>query len=122
MDDFEAEAKVYEYIVYVYLLKALHKDGEQLANLKLARFWEQVLERLIAQLTHELIVLKNQMRNHGCRIVLDEITSGNNVHVMYVYRRYEHHCYMLPYVLKARCEDKLLALLPDLLKAQSNKR
>lgn len=115
MDDFEVEAKVYEYMVYVYLLKALDRDGAKLASLKLARFWNQVLERLIARLTKDLTALRNQMRQHGCRIVLEEMTSGNIVHVMYIYRRYEHHCYMLPYVLKARCEDKLLALLPDML-------
>lgn len=110
MDGFEAEASVYDYIVNVYLLKALDKDREQLRRLKLARAWDHVVDDLLARITRETTLLKKRMAKHGCRIVLEEIAPGNNVHVMYVYRRYEHHCYMLPYVLKARCEDKLLAL------------
>jgi len=111
VDNFDAEAKVYEYIVYVYLIKALDKDREQLRSLKLSRAWDGLVDAMLTRLTKKLTILKNQMANHGCRIVLEEIAPGNNVHVMYVYRRYEHHGYMLPYVLKARCEDTLLQLL-----------
>jgi hypothetical protein len=110
MDGFDAEASVYAYIVNIYLIKALDKDREQLRRLKLARAWEHAVDGLLARLTRETSQIRKQMAKHGCRIVLEEIAPGNNVHVMYVHRRYEHHCYMLPYVLKARCEDKLLAL------------
>jgi len=110
MDGFDAEASVYAYIVNIYLIKALDKDREQLRRLKLARAWEHAVDGLLARLTRETSQIRKQMAKHGCRIVL-EIAPGNNVHVMYVHRRYEHHCYMLPYVLKARCEDKLMELM-----------
>lgn len=111
MDDFEAEAKVYDYIVHNYLIKALLKDREKLRELKLSRAWDELIEFMLTKITADLTIIKNQLSNYGCRIVLEEILPGNHVHVMYVRRRYEYHGYMLPYVLKARCEDKLLELL-----------
>lgn len=110
MKQFDPEALVHDYIVYSYVIKALDHDREKLGNLKLSRAWLELADFLLSELVKQITILKNQMSNHGCRIVLEEIVSGNNVHVMYVYRRYEHHCYMLPYVLKTRCEDILLQL------------
>ncbi len=114
MADFDAEAHVYDYIVYVYLIKALDRDRKVLRQLKLARAWEGLAEALLTRLAEEMTIHRRRMARHGLRIVLEEIVPGNNVHVMYTYRRYEYHCYMLPYVLKSRCEDKLLQLMQDM--------
>lgn len=111
MSEFEAEEKVYDYIVYSTLIRALDRDTRQFHELKLSRAWLQLADMLTDRLTKELTFLKNQMANHGCRIVLEEYTADHSVHVMFVHRRYEHHCYMLPYVLKSRCEDKLIELM-----------
>lgn len=113
MDRFDAEAKVHDYIVYSYLLKALDKDREQLCRTKLARAWTFVADDALAKIVKRLTFIKNQLSNHGCRIVLEEVAPDHQVHVMYVQRRYERHCYMLPYVLKARCEDAMISLLRD---------
>lgn len=102
---------VYEYIVTLHLLKAVELDRRHAAGMKLSRAWEPFFEALSRSVEREHIRVKRQLRRQGCKIVMEEMQPNRNVHVMYVYKGYEHHCIVMPWVLKDKCEEKLKRLL-----------
>jgi hypothetical protein len=107
----EVEALVCDYIVSSWLLKTVERDRKHLGALKLHRCWETWFERVSLAVEREHVRDKKKLRECGCRIVLEEMTENRHVHVMYTHNRYEYHCYMMPGVLKARCEERLQDVL-----------
>lgn len=107
----DIEHWVHEYIVTLYLLKIMDRDRKHTGGLKLGRFVNELFDKLSRTVEAEHIGAKKELRSQGCRIVLDEVTEHRNVHVMYVFRGYEHHCMIMPAVLRSKCEAKLKELL-----------
>lgn len=114
MNDSEVEQAVYDYIVSAYLFKAVERDRRHLDVLKLSRPWDALFEQVFLLAEQEYIRDRKRLRKLGCRIVIEEVLNDKHIHVMYVHRRYERHCYLMPLVLKARCEEKLGVLLQRL--------
>lgn len=109
----EVDAHIQEYIVSLYLLKAVERDRKQLTSMKLYRCWDEFFERISVTVERYHVRCRKILRDIGCRIVSEDVLDNKHIHVMYVYRRYEHHCYFMPMVLKARCEECLKKLWED---------
>jgi hypothetical protein len=107
----EIEHGIHEYIITLYLLKALHADRKHVCSLKLEGFMGGILGRLILEAEARHQEASRQLRQKGCRILLEEVLSNRNVHVRYVFRGFEHHCVMMPSALRSRCEQQLKELL-----------
>lgn len=105
--DPEVERFVHGYIVTLYLFKALEVDRKQVAALKLGRVWQGWFELVSAAAERDHVRMKRALRERSCKIVLEEWLEGRTLHVMYVHRGYEHHCKLMPSVLKAKCEERL---------------
>lgn len=105
------EALVADYVVSACLFKAVERDRRLAENMKLSRVWRRWFERVSLAVEKEYVRSRRNLRKAGCRIVLEELTENRHVHVMYVYRRYEFHSYFVPFVLKARCEEKLMDMI-----------
>lgn len=110
MDVNEVDAHIHEYLVSLYLLKAIERDRKHLAAMKMQRFWDAWFERISIAAERYHVSCRKMLRAIGCRIVLEEILESKHIHVMYVYRHYEYHFYVMPMVLKARCEERLKIL------------
>ncbi|NBI29027.1 hypothetical protein [Chengkuizengella marina] len=102
---------IHEYIVSLYLLKAMDFDKKVIEFMKLNRFWNTFLDRLHKVVLHDHIRIKKRIKQIGCKIMIEEVLNNKNVHVMYVFEGYEHHCEIMPAVLKSKCEEKLDALM-----------
>ncbi len=113
--DEQVERQIHDYMVTLHLFKALQWDRKKTGSLKMERVWIDFIDRLADAAEREHLSVKRSLRRAGCRIVLEELTAQRDVHIMYVYRGYEHHCTMMPAVLKGRCEDKLRQLAPSTL-------
>ncbi|KEQ27315.1 hypothetical protein [Paenibacillus tyrfis] len=105
------EPWVHQYVVTLYLLKALERDRKHAEAMKLSRIWRGLFERLLLLAEREHNHAKQRLRRSECRIVLEEVTPERHYHVMYVFQGYEFHCSMMPIVLKGKCEEKLQELL-----------
>lgn len=114
METSEIETYIQEYLVSLYLLKAVEHDRKRLAGFKLHRSWDAVFEYASLAAERRHIQIRKKLRAAGCRIVTEEMLDNRHLHVMYVYRKYEGHCYVMPMVLKARCEQLLMCLLAPL--------
>ena len=107
----DIEDLVADYVVSACLFKAVERDRRYAEHMKLARVWKQWFERVSRAAEREYVRCRRGLREAGCRIVLEELTGDRHLHVMYVYRRYEFHSYFVPFVIKARCEEKLMDLI-----------
>ncbi|WNQ13565.1 hypothetical protein MJA45_11290 [Paenibacillus aurantius] len=107
MPDFEIEQGIHDYIVTLYLQKALDWDRKQTGLFKLDRFWEELAGQLARYAEAEHARIRKRLRSTGCRILLEEMSADRNVHVMYRHKGYEHHCVIMPSVLKGKCETRL---------------
>ena len=111
----QVESCVHDYLVSLYLLKAVEVDRAAIRELKLHRAWELFFQEVSLAVERHHIQVRQKLRSSGCRIVVEEVLQNKHLHVMYVYRRYEYHCYLMPLVLKARCEELLQGLLKNML-------
>lgn len=112
----QIESYVHDYLVSLYLLKAVEVDRATLRDLKLYRAWDHFFQEVSIAAERHHVQVRQKLRASGCRIVVEEVLDNKHLHVMYVHRRYEHHCYLMPLVLKARCEELLQGLLKNALK------
>ncbi|MFD2670269.1 hypothetical protein [Marinicrinis sediminis] len=102
---------IHDYMVTRYLMKAMERDRTDVQTFKLGKVWNFWMDGLIHKVEQQHIQVKKNLRAAGCKIVLEEVMDNRMIHVMYVHRGYEHHCYMMPTVLKGKCEERLRSLL-----------
>lgn len=96
------ESYVHDYLVSLYLLKAVEVDRAAIRDLKLHRAWDGFFQEVSLAAERHHVEVRRKLRSSGCRIVVEEVLDNKHLHVMYVHRRYEYHCYLMPLVLKAR--------------------
>ncbi|PUA38811.1 hypothetical protein C8Z91_12055 [Paenibacillus elgii] len=77
---------MHQYVVTLYLLKALERDRKHAEAMKLSRIWGGLFERLLLLAEREHNHVKQRLRRSGCRIVLEEVTPERHYHVMYVFQ------------------------------------
>ncbi len=115
MEAVQVESYIYDYLVSLYLLKAVEQDRRHIGELKLFRSWDSLLKKISLVVEQHHVLERKKLRATGCRIVLEEVLENKHLHVMYVYQKYEHHCFLMPMVLKARCEELLNTLISPIL-------
>jgi hypothetical protein len=114
VETIQVESYIYDYLISLYLLKAVEQDRRHIGELKLSRSWDGLFRKVSLAVEQHHITVRRKLRSTGCRIVLEEVLENKHLHIMYVHRKYEYHCYLMPMVLKARCEVLLDGLLSQI--------
>lgn len=103
---------IFQYVVLQNLYKSLLYDQKGIGHsfLKLRRVYPIMLEEVIERVRLSLHDIRQELRRHGCRVLIEKPEGKEHYYVMYRHKGATEECQFESRVLLVHCEDKVREL------------